>query len=136
MISDTQGSVEVGEFDKPASKCEHGATHDAVKTVHPATGVSQINGLGSQGGKRASVASEVSPAKHVDVNHPPCMSVSDRERILWELGDYGGRPSCDNYNYAMRRAAESFFPVWEKDRSFAMFERCCDLHALGGWSRG
>lgn len=59
------------------------------------------------------------------------MKVDCREKVLWELGDYGGNPSCDSYNYAMRRAAETFFPVWDKDRSFAMFERCCDMHALG-----
>jgi len=44
MISETQKSVVVGEFDKPASECEYGAMRDAVKTVHPATSVSLING--------------------------------------------------------------------------------------------
>jgi hypothetical protein len=53
------------------------------------------------------------------------------EKVLWELGHYGGNMSCDYYNYAMRRTAETFFPVWDKDRSFAMFDKCCDIHALG-----
>ena len=51
-------------------ECEHGAMRDAVKTVHPATSVSQINGSWSQGDKRASVADNVLPAKHAAENPP------------------------------------------------------------------
>ena len=51
-------------------ECEHGAMRDAVKTVHPATGVSQINGSWSQGDKRASVADNVLSAKHAAENPP------------------------------------------------------------------
>ena len=51
--------------------------------------------------------------------------------VCRELGNYGGNPSCDTYNYAMKRAAEMFFPVWEKDKSFAMFDKCCEFLFLG-----
>ena len=50
------------------SECEHGAMRDAVKTVHPATSVSQINGSWSQGDKRASAADNVLSAKHATEN--------------------------------------------------------------------
>jgi hypothetical protein len=51
-------------------ECEHGAMRDAVKTVHPATSVSQTNGSWSQGDKRASVADNVLSVKHAAENPP------------------------------------------------------------------
>jgi len=67
-------------------ECEHGAMRDAVKTVHPATGVSQINGSWSQGDKRASVADNVLSAKHAAENPPSSFpsleSKSDPETMI------------------------------------------------------
>ena len=50
--------------------------------------------------------------------------------ILWELSHYRTEPSCASYNYAMRRTAEMFFAIWNIDKSFAMFDKCCELNAL------
>ena len=74
MILEIQESVQGRECEKRPRECEHGAMRDAVKTVHPAAGDSQINGLRSQGGKRASVAGKVLSAKHAEDNPPSCIS--------------------------------------------------------------
>lgn len=57
-------------------------------------------------------------------------SCQKREKVLRELSNYGGNPSCDSYNYRMRRAAEKFFMVYEIDNSIEMFNDCCDAHCL------
>ena len=48
------------------------------------------------------------------------------EKIFRELGNWGGQPSCDLYNYQMRTAAEMFFSIFEADQSYARFDECCD----------
>jgi hypothetical protein len=75
MIFGNTGERPGRKYEKWPSKCEHGAKHDAVKTVHPAEHVSQINGARSQGGKRASAADKFCPAKHAEENPPSCVSI-------------------------------------------------------------
>lgn len=52
------------------------------------------------------------------------------EKILRELGNWNGQMSCVPFNYRMRRTAEMFFPAFELDQSYAMFDKCCELNAL------
>ena len=52
------------------------------------------------------------------------------DAIARELGGHGGHPSCDTFNYSMKRAAQSFFPVWDQDGCYCMFDKCCDLFRL------
>ena len=57
-------------------------------------------------------------------------STTERDKVLRELENWGGRYSP--YGYSMKRAAEMFFPVWDKDWSFFMLDKCCELLALNG----
>ena len=57
---------------------------------------------------------------------------NQEDRVLRELENCAG---CGSYGYSMKRAAELFFPVWEKDGSFAMLDKCCELVALSGSQR-
>lgn len=48
--------------------------------------------------------------------------------ILRELENHYGGYSREGYR--MKRAAEMFFPVWEKDESFFLLEKCCEAYGL------
>jgi hypothetical protein len=75
---------------------------------------------------------ELSVAEKLAIIRDAMVEDSDAERnkVIVELGHYYGNPSCDPYNYGMRRTAEAFFPVWDSDKSFAMFDKCCEMFFL------
>lgn len=61
------------------------------------------------------------------------MRCSNTDAVMRELENWGG--SYSSFGYRMKRTAETFFPVFEKDGSYAMFEKCCEMHVLNAEQR-